>query len=235
MVVEDKRVGVVVHHHDAMAACKIHQPLIGIHPRVAAGGHVGIVGPHQLHPAEVHRLQLVEVGLPPVVLTQVVVHYPRAENLAERGVGGIAGIGHEHTVAGVDEGEGDMEDALLAANEWQHLFGRVECHAIPPLIEIGHGTAQFRCSHRGLVAMGVGAPCHLAERRDGFLRRRHVGTSYGEADDVAPLGIEACHLLEFTAEVVFLHQTESVGGLYANWSVFHSGILLKFSVLWSVG
>ena len=73
MLIEDERVGIVVHHDDAVALGETHEPLVGLHPCIAASRHVGIVGPHQADAAEVHALQLVKVGLPPIVLAQVVV------------------------------------------------------------------------------------------------------------------------------------------------------------------
>ena len=112
-LVEDEGIGVVVDHHNVMAACEINKTLVGLHAGITTCGHVGIVGPHELYLGEVHLLQLFEVRLPSVVLHEVVVHHLGAENLAQRGVGGIAGVGHEHLLAGVNEGEGYMQYALL--------------------------------------------------------------------------------------------------------------------------
>ena len=203
MVVQDEGVGVVVHHDDAMVLCEPHQALVGLHACCAAGGHVGIVGPHQLDAAQVHLLQRVEVGLPAVVLHQVVVHDLGTENFAERRVGGIAWIGHEYLLAGVDEGQRGVQDALLAADERLYLGLRVQLHAVPAQVEVGHGLAQFGRSHRGLIAVGIRVVRHAAQLFDGLWRRRHVGTADGQTDDVAALCIELGHFLQLPAEIVF--------------------------------
>ena len=196
-----------------MPACEIHKSLVCLHPRIAASGHVGIVCPHQFHPRQVHLLQLLEVGLPSVVLHEVVVHHLRSENLAQRGVGGITGIGHEHFLAGIDEGESDVEYALLRTDKWLNLCGGIEFNSIPSLIEIRHCLAQLGCSHRGLITMSVGAACHLAQCLYCLFRRWHVGTANGKTDDVLALGVHLCHLFQLPAEVIFAYERKPLGRL----------------------
>ena len=163
LLAEDERVGIVVDDDDAVLTCEAHQTLVGLAAGAATCRHVGIVGPHQFHTREVHPLQFVEVGLPTVVLAQVVVHNLRTENLRERRVSGIAGIGHQHLVAGIDEGQRDVQDALLRADERQNLGFRVEVDVVPALVESGHRRAQLGRTHRGLVAVGCWVVGHLAE------------------------------------------------------------------------
>ena len=216
-LVEDERIGIVVHHDEVVLAGKGHQPFVGLHAGRCSRGHVGIVHPHQATgPLGIFEnlLQQSEVWLPVVLLLQLVGHGDDAEQLAQRRVGGIAGIGHQHIVAGVDEGERRVEDALLRAYQRQNFLGRVEVDAIPPPIEAGHGLAQLRRALRGLVAVSRGVVGHLAQLVDGLFRRRHVGAANGQTDDVLPSGIQLGHLLQLAAEVVFTHFVESFCWLY---------------------
>ena len=85
-----------------------HKTLVGLATGVAACRHVRIVGPHELHVGEVHLFQLVKVGLPTVVFAQVIIDDLCTENLAQRCVGGVAGVGHQHFLAWVDKRQGYM-------------------------------------------------------------------------------------------------------------------------------
>ena len=213
-----------------MAARKADQPLVCLHAGVAAGGHIGIVCPHQLHAAEVHPLQLPEVGLPTVGLVEVVVHHLGAEKLAQRGVSGIAGIGYQHLIAWIDKRQRDVENAFLAANERKDLGLRVKLYAIPAAVEACHCLPKLRRSHGGLVSVGVRAVRHLAQFLHSLRRRRHVGASYREAYYVLALSVEPCHFLQLAAEVVLAYQAEPVSGLYAIMQIaFHLDTLPIFS------
>ncbi len=205
LVVEDEAVGIVVHHDDVVVLCEPHQTLVGLHAGRSACRHVGIVGPHQPYTRKVHLLQLVEIGLPAVLRTQVVVHNLRAENLAERGIGGIARIGHQHLVARIDESQRDMQDAFLRAYQRQHLLRGVEIYIVKTLVEACHSLTQLRRAHRWLIAVGIGLAGHLAQLFYGLLRRRHVGAADSQAYDVFALGIKLSHLLQLPAEVIFTH------------------------------
>ena len=225
-LVENERVGVVVHHHDAVLFGKGNQPLVGLHACRTACGHIGIVGPHQLYAREVHLLKSFKVGLPSVVLQKIVVNHLRTEDFRKRSIGGIAGIGNQHFVAGIDKGQRGVENTFFGTNQGLNLSIGVQFHAIPFLIECGHGLTQFGCSHGGLVAVGIGIGCHLAEFVDGALRGRHVGTADGKTDNVETLGVELSHFFKFAAEVVFLYERQPLGWLDVNWTVFHLDILL---------
>ena len=61
--------------------------------------------------------QLVEVRLPAVIFLQIVVNDVGAQDLRERCIGGITRVRHQHRIAGIDKGEGDMQDALLRTDE----------------------------------------------------------------------------------------------------------------------
>ena len=107
-LVEDEGVGVVVHDDYVVLLGKAHQSFVGLHLCLTTRGHIGIVCPHQFYAREVHLLKLLEVGLPTVALQQVVVYNPCPKQLAQRGVGGITRVGHQHTIARVYEGESDV-------------------------------------------------------------------------------------------------------------------------------
>ena len=205
LLVEDEAIGIVVDDDDVVILCKLHQSLVGLTTRIATRRHVGIVGPHQLHVREIHLLQFVEVGLPPIVLTQVVIHNLRTQYLRERCIGGIARIGHEHLVARIHESEGDVEDTLLRTDERLYLRLGVEIDIIPTLVEVGHRLAELWRSHRGLISVGTGVVGHFTELLDGLWRWRHIGTADGEADDILTFSIQLGYLLQLTAEVVFTY------------------------------
>ena len=151
LLTQDERIRIVVHHHDVVILGKLHEPLVGLSLCTATCRHIRIVGPHQFHLREIHLLKLLEIRLPAVVLPQVVVHDLRPEDLRERGIGGVTGIGHQHLVAGIHEGEGDMEDTLLGADERQHLriAVDVDTHQRPIVLPSGRlqvdHTPQDRC------------------------------------------------------------------------------------------
>ena len=104
-----------------------------------------------------------------------------------------------------------MQNALLRPDEGLYLCSGIECHTIHTLVEACHGLTQFRYTHSGLVAVGVGAVSHLAQCVYGLWRWRLVRTANSQTDDILSLGIEPGHLLEFSGEVILLYLTESVG------------------------
>ena len=195
LLAEDERVRIVVHNHDAVILGKLHQAFVGFTLGTASRRHVGIIGPHQFHSREVHLLQLLEVGLPTVVLAQIVVHDIRTEDLRERGVGGVAGIGHQHAIPRIHEGQRHVEDTLLRADQRQHLGLPIQIYIVPTLVEESHRLAQFGCSHRHLIAMGIGVVSHLTEFFHRLGRRGHIGTADRKTDNVLTLGVHLGHLL----------------------------------------
>ena len=202
-LVEDEAVGIVVDDDEVVPACEVHEPPVEFGGGIGARRHVGIVGPHDFHAAQVHLLQCVEVRLPLPVLPQVVGDDFAAEQAVERGVGGVSGVGNEYLVARIDQCEGDMEDAFLRTDERLDFGVRIEFHIIEPSVPCCHRLSQFGDSDGGLVSVHVGLACGFAEHADGFVGRGHVGASDAQADDVLSLCIHACHLLEFPREVVF--------------------------------
>ena len=229
-LVEDEAIGVVIHHHDIVVACKLHQMLIGLLLCWSSCGHIRIVGPHQLHSAEVHLFQCFKVGLPSVLWQQVIVDHLGSQQIAQTCIGGISGIGNQNLFAWVYEGECHMQDALLAAYQRLYLTIGIQCHVIPSLIESGHSLTQFGCAHCGLIAVHIWSACLLTQHLYSLLGRRHVGTAYGQRDDILSFGIESGHFLAFAAEVIFVYRGQALCWLHIIYFVFHLYILPIFSV-----
>ena len=213
LVVEDEGIGVVVDHNDAALPSEAHQALESAVLCRCTGGHVGIVDPKEPDIGGVHRFKGSKVGLPVVFGKQIVMDHFGTEHPGERCVGGVAGIGHKHFFAGIDEGECDVKDAFFRTDERLDFLSRIEVYLKPALVETRHGLAKFGNAAGGLVAVGGGLLCHGTQCFDGPGRRRTVGAADGEIDDVSALGIESGHFFEFAREVVFLHQLESLSGL----------------------
>ena len=163
---------------------------------------------------QVHLLQGFEIRLPSIVFSEIIISYLGTQNLIDGSIGGIARIRNQHLVARIAESQGNVQDAFLAAYQRLYLRSPVEVYIIPSLIEFCHCLSQFRNAHCGLISMCVGLLSHFAELVDGLLRRWHIWTSDGKADDVLSLGIELGYFFQFAAEVVFLYLGYSIGWLY---------------------
>ena len=119
-----------------VSTCEVNQLLIQFASGASTCRHVGIVGPHEFHTLKVHCFQLVEIGMPSVILTQVVVHDLLSQNLAQRCVGRVAGIRNQHLVAWIAESEGDMQDSFLAADERLDFCRWVEVDIVPTFVKL---------------------------------------------------------------------------------------------------
>ncbi len=135
--------------------------------------------------------------MPTVFGLQVIIGDLLAEDFAERRVGGVSRIGHQHAVARIGQGQRDVEYAFLGADKRLYFAGRVQIHVVPPFVEIGHGPAQFGDARCGLVAVCVCMSGFFAQRFYGLGRRGHVRTSDSQADNVLTFGVHACHFFEF--------------------------------------
>ena len=74
LLAKNELVRVIVHHDDAMLLGKAHQPLVGLTLGSASSRHIGIIRPDELHLREIHFFEFIEIWLPAIVLTKVVVH-----------------------------------------------------------------------------------------------------------------------------------------------------------------
>ena len=171
--------------------------------------------------AEVHLLELLEVGLPVVFGQEVVVDYLCAKQFRETCIGGIAGIGHENFISDIDKCQSNMQDALLAAYEGLYFAVGIEVDTIPAFVESAHCLAQLGYAHGGLIPVCCGFLGFLAECFDCFGRGRHIGASDGEADDVFSFGVHCCHFFQFATEVILCDVGQSVGRPDVKCFVFH--------------
>ena len=201
-----------------------YQSLVGLHTGIATRRHIRIVRPHEFHLRKIHLFEFIEVWLPAIVLTQIVVHNLRTKYFAQRCVGGIAGIGHQYLVARIDEGEGDMQNTLFRTYQRQDLRLWVEIYVVPTLVEASHRLTEFWRTHRGLIAVGIRLMSHLTEFVDGLGGRWHIRTAHGETDDILALGIQLRHFLQFPTEIILTDERQALCGF--NWSVCHLYILL---------
>ena len=108
MLVEDKRIRIVIHHYNVMVFGKLHQSLVGFHTCISTSRHVRIVGPHQFHMTEVHFLQGIKVWLPIIILTQVIIGNLSTQYLVDGSIGRIARIWYEYLVTRIAESQGDV-------------------------------------------------------------------------------------------------------------------------------
>ena len=162
-----------------MSLGKSHQSLKSFTACIASCRHIGIVHPQQFHPREVHLFQCFKVGLPAIVLPQIIVHNLCTENLAQTGIGRIPRIGHQHLITRVHKGQRCMQNTLLTAYQRLDFCLRIQRHTIPTLIESSHSLAQFRRPNSWLIAMSIRPTRHLAKLIYGLFRRWKVRTSNG--------------------------------------------------------
>ena len=130
LVIENEAVWVIIDNQYVMLQSEIHEPLVQLRCGTAPGRHIGIVGPHYLHPFEVHSFQGFEVRMPAIVLLQVVGQDFRSHEPGCGGVGRIARVRNEHLVTLVDECEADEENALLGAEKRLDFSVRGQCDPI---------------------------------------------------------------------------------------------------------
>ena len=187
-VVADFGIGRVVEQGDVVLAAigdGRREVLLGGH---RAGGVIGVVQPHDLGGAGDLRGDGIQLGQPPVGLPQ---GHHVAFRSGEHGphlVDRIGRVGNQGYVAGVEEAEGDVADALLRANQGQDLGIGVEGHAEAVLVPVGHGAAHFR------QAVGLGIPVvgrvlgSLEEPVNNRLGRGDIRVADAEGDNVGPRG-----------------------------------------------
>ena len=53
----------------------------------------------------------------------------------------IARIGHEHDIAAIERGEGQVRDAFFRSDQWQNFCVGIERYAIPGLIPVDNGRS----------------------------------------------------------------------------------------------
>ncbi len=153
------------------------------------GGVVGVAQEHHLGLGEHICRNVVEVGQEVVLLVH---RHEVALATGEDAAGlidGIAAAGNERVVAGIDECEEDVRDALFGADEGDDLVVGVDIDIEAVLHPLG---ARLAIGLRAVVA-GVSVVVRLARgirhRVYDVVRGRHVGITDTERDDVDPLSL----------------------------------------------
>ena len=201
-----------------MPTGEIYQLFKHFPPGRGTGGHVGVVVPHELDAGEVHGFQGLEIRIPAIGFHQVISNHLGLAHAGGRAVGRIAGVGHQHLVSGIEEGEGQEQNTLLGTHQGLDFGGRVQLNTIPLGIPVRNGLTQFGNAHITLIAVGILLLGALAKGLDGFGRRSSVRGADSQVDDrVQALGGTLCvdlgYLLVLDGEVILLDRKGSVGGL----------------------
>ena len=144
-------------------------------------------------------------------------------------VDGVAGIGHQHGVARVEDGQAEVGDALLGADGDDGLGVGVEIDVVARLVPVADGLAQAGNAAGDRVAMRGRLERRLDQLVDDVLGRGAVGVAHAEVDDV--FAAAAGGHLHFAGDV------EDVGGQALNArKLFHDDSSVKpvASCQWSV-
>ncbi len=120
----DLGVGVVVHDEDLVGAGELDHALEEPLGHDRAGRVVGVVEVHQLGLARDVLVDRAEVGDEAELGLERHQHGLGACEPRAAGVDGVAGVGGERVVAGVEEGEVEVEDRLLGADRGDDLASR---------------------------------------------------------------------------------------------------------------
>jgi hypothetical protein len=187
----DLAVGGVVANEEVVAAGEVDGALEEVEAGGGAERVVRVVEPEDAGAVGDRRRHRFQVGQVVVGLEErQVVGLGAGEEGADV-VEGVGRVGHEGRVARADQAEGDVDDALLRAEEGQHLGRGVEPHAEAALEPVGEGGAQLGQPVRAGIAVVGGVERGLAQRLDDVGRRRQVRVAAGEVDDVDALGAHA--------------------------------------------
>ncbi len=96
----------------------------------------------------------------------------------------IAGIGHQHHVAGCGDRLRHVGEAFLGAQGRDDLGLRVELHAEAALVIGCLGPAKTDNTLGGRIAIGAWLAKRLLELLDHMLGRRQVRIAHAEVDDI---------------------------------------------------
>ena len=139
-----------------MLISKVHNLLIKFGSGLRSCRHVGIVGPHDFHTAEVHFLQSLKVRLPAVFFRKIVCNYVSTNQVGSRRISRIARIRYQHLVALVYESHADEEDSLFRTEERLDFAVRVQCYLIISFVPVCKCLSECRETHITLISMVTG-------------------------------------------------------------------------------
>jgi len=172
-----------------------------------AGGHVWVIEPHHADGAvsglciQPGSFQFGDNGQVAGFLPEGIRQDFTTGEAGRRGIGGVPGIRHQGTIAGVEVGQGEEATPFLAAHQWDNALGRqVDIEYIGQVFteasgKVGHAAV-------GLVSKGA-FPGHVAG--DGLLNAgvgREVGAAHAEVDHVMSSCDEATDFRQLVGEVV---------------------------------
>ena len=109
---------------------------------------------------------------------------PRQDDPAH--IGGVARIRDQRSVAGIQEGQGEVGDALFGADQWQDLAHRVQLHAEAGKHPGLNRAAEWYMPTLEPVPGHMGIQRRRAEGFDHLRRRRELRIARTQVDDVHP-------------------------------------------------
>ena len=157
-----------------MSLSKSHQVRIKLICCRSTCRHIRIIGPHYLHPAQIHLFKSLKIRSPSVILSKTICEYLCLNQLRSRRVSRIAGVRNKHLVTLVQKCQRYQQDAFLRAYQGLN-FGRwVKINSVPSGIPSGKGLSKFRQSHITLVGMIPRLDSRLTQGFDSSHRRHTI-------------------------------------------------------------
>ena len=144
--IQNQRIRIIVYNNNIMTLSKINKFFVGFSSGISTCWHVWIVCPQKLHLAQIHFLQRIKIGLPTVILTQVIIRYLCTKDFVYGCVGWITWIRNKHFVARIAECQSGIHYSFLATYDGLNLAHSVEFYSVCALIESSHGFTQLRKS-----------------------------------------------------------------------------------------
>ena len=119
--VTHKAIRIVVDNQNVVLRAECNQLLEQIGSRSLTRRHIGIVHQHHLHALQTGSLDSLEIGQETRLLVQRVGNHHTTRQLNRCAISGITRIGNQHLIAHIEEGLADVHQALLRAEQRQHL------------------------------------------------------------------------------------------------------------------
>ena len=193
-------ISVVAAHDDVVGAGELDELVVEVHFRASGGGIVRIVDEHEFRVFRHVRGDRAQVRQKIIFRGKGhEMHLPVREIRPDL-VNGIGRIRNEHVVAGVHERQGDMGDALLRANQGDHLGSRIERNPEPRPIPVGARLAVGRHALIGGILVIRGFSGSHVEFFDDVGRGRQIRVAYTQTDDVHSESATSCFILSISAK-----------------------------------
>ena len=126
-------------------------------------------------------------------------------------VHGVARIGRQHDVAGVDEREGDVADPVLRAEGRQNLGAGIQLHARALAVPAGDRLSELGEAEIRRVAVVGRVGRHFLEHADDAAWRRKVRVPDAKRNDVDTRPLLLLHLAVDLGEEIWRYATKSLG------------------------